>query len=143
MIIQVVILSLSAILSLGGCYPQVMQAPQPAPLPPVASPVVMSPPAAKAQEAAVAIQKEAKDQELRTRELALGVYERLVDATRQGKLTQANFSRLQKSYDAVISALHAYSVLSPLSEAQAANARMGVAKALAEFLAQAQQLKIL
>lgn len=130
---------------ISGCYPQVVQAPPP-PQPPVAAlpaVVVPTPPAQKAQEAAVVIEKTTKEQELLAKQVATGVYQKIVEATRQNKVTQANYSKAQKAYDAVVSSLHAYSVLSPLGEQHADTARVGVAKALQEFLALAQQLKVL
>ena len=126
-----------------GCYPP----PQPQPTAPVTAPsvapVVLTPPAVKAQEAAQAIQAAGKDADIKAKEVALSAYERLVEATRQNKVTQANYSKAQKSYDSVVSALHAYSVLSPLGGRPAEDARIAVAKTLAEFLALIQQLKAL
>ena len=106
------------------------------------TPVVL-PPAEKSAAAAVNIEKTAKEQELLAKQVAVGVYTKLVEATRQGKVTQVQYAKAQKLYDAVINALHAYAVLSPLGEKHADDARVGVAKALAEFLAQAQMLKVL
>ena len=108
-----------------------------------ASAVAALPPAEKSAAAAVTIEKTAKEQELLAKQLAVGVYQKLVDSTRQGKVSQVQYAKVQKLYDAVINALHAYSVLSPLGEKHADDARVGVAKALAEFLAQAQVLKVL
>ena len=131
---------------LSGCYlqpPQMAPASVPAAVVPVASPVVIAPPAVKATEAAQAIQKEAKDTELRVKDITIGVYQKIVDATRQLKITQASFTKAQKLFDAVQSQMHAYTVLGPLGEKPGEDARIGVAKALEEFLAYAQQLKIL
>lgn len=133
-------------LSLGGCYPpQIVQAPASTQTPVAALPavVVPTPPSQKAQEAAVVIEKSTKEQELLVKQLITGVYEKTVEAVRQNRVTQVNYSKIQKAYDAVLLAIHAYSVLSPLNEQQASNARVGVAKALQEFLAQAQVLKVL
>ena len=123
---------------LGACYPS-------PPVAPVAVTPVPSvlPPAEKAAAAAVVIRETAKDQELLAKQVAVGVYTKLVESTRQGKVTQVQYAKAQKLYDAVVNALHAYAVLSPLGEKHADDARVGVAKALAEFLAQAQVLKVL
>ena len=121
---------------LGGCYPQPTVAP-------IAVAPVPLPPAEKSAAAATVIEKTTKDQELLAKQVAVGVYQKLVEATRQGKVNQASYTKAQKLYDAVINALHAYAVLSPLGEKHADDARVGVAKALADFLAQAQALKVL
>lgn len=135
-------LALLLLFILGGCYPQALPPPIPAVAPAIA-PVVISPPAVKAQEAAQAIQASAKDADLKVKEIMLYIYERIVDSTRQGKVSQANFSKFQKAYDILLSQIHSYSVLSPLGGLSADNARAGVAKALADMLMQAQQLKVL
>ncbi len=121
---------------LGACSPTPTMAP-------VAPAPVALPPAEKSAAAATVIEKTAKEQELLAKHVAVGVYQKLVEATRQGKVSQTQYTKAQKLYDAVVNALHAYSVLSPLGEKPADNARAGVAKALAEFLAQAQALKVL
>ncbi len=139
---RLLILSLGVLFGLSGCLPQVAQAPPQAAVVPIASQMVISPPSVKSQEAAQAIEKSAKDTELKAKEVALAAYERLVESTRQGKVSQANYSKAQKIYDGVVSALHAYSVLSPLGGRPADDARLAVAKALAEFLTQVQQLKV-
>ena len=123
---------------LGACYPTPTMAPIA-----VAPATSVVPPAEKSAAAAVVIEKTGKDQELLAKQVAVGVYTKLVEATRQGKVSQVQYAKVQKLYDAVVNALHAYSVLSPLGEKHADDARVGVAKALAEFLAQAQVLKVL
>lgn len=121
---------------LGACYPTPTVAP-------VAVATVPLPPAEKSAAAATVIEKTAKEQELLAKHVAVGVYQKLVEVTRQGKVSQTQYAKIQKLYDAVVNALHAYAVLSPLGEKHADDARVGVAKALAEFLAQAQTLKVL
>ena len=123
---------------LWSCYPT----PTMAPVAVAPTPAVL-PPAEKSAAAAVNIEKTAKEQELLAKQVAVGVYTKLVEATRQGKVTQVQYAKVQKLYDAVVNALHAYAVLSPLGEKHADDARAGVAKALADFLAQAQVLKVL
>lgn len=127
-------------LLLGGCYPPYVP-PPPAAVAVPAIPVVTPP--AQSIQAAVAIEKKASDAELKVQDIGLHIYQRVVESTRQGKVSQAAFSKFQKAYDLFVSQVHSYAVLSPLGGLPAENAREGVAKALTEMLVQAQQLKVL
>ncbi len=115
-----------------SCYPL--------PAPPVAPVVAPTSPPKVSEAAAVAIQKEVKDTEVRVKDVGLALYEKVVEATRRRKVTQAQFSAFQTAYDMLTNQVHSYAVLSPLGGLPADNAKVGVAKALYELLLQAQQL---
>ena len=138
---RLLLLSLMLILPLG-CYPPYI--PPPPPVAAVALPAVpvITPPA-QSQQAAVAISTDTKAQELRAKDVALALYQQVVELTRQRAMTQEAFSKFQKLYDALLSQIHAFSVLSPLDPKLKDDAHKNVAKALADLLAHARQLKIL
>ena len=136
------LLSLLMLILPLGCYPPYI--PPPPPVAAVALPAVpvITPPG-QSQQAAVAISTDTKAQELRAKDVALALYQQVVELTRQRAMTQEAFSKFQKLYDALLSQIHAFSVLSPLDPKLKDDAHKNVAKALADLLAHARQLKIL
>lgn len=130
--------------TLGGCFPS-PYASQPAP-PPVAAvalpavPVITPP--GQSQQAAVAIEKSTKDTELRAKDLATVIYEKVVELTRQGEVNEPAYRQFQGLYDTYISQLHAFSVLSPLDPKLKERAYLDVADALANLLLHARTLNV-
>ena len=122
-----------------ACYPPYAP-PVPAPVATAALPAVpvLTPPTQSTQ-AAVAIEKKATDAELKLQEIALQIYEKVVTTTRQGKVKTADYTAIQRAYDDLQAQLHAASVLKPLGNKPAEDARLSVAKALWTFLSLAQK----
>ena len=128
-------------LALGGCYPPYTP-PSPT-LPAVALPavpVITAP--QQSQQAAVAVAQSTKDTELRAKDLATAVYERVVERVRQGDINEVDYRQFQALYDTYNSQLHAFSVLSPLDSKLKERAYLDVAKALHQLLAYANGLNV-
>ena len=135
---RLALLGLTLVLPLG-CFPA-YQPPQSPPVAAVALPAVpvITPPA-QSQQAAVAIEKKVSDAEIRVKDLALQIYEKVVVTTRQGKVQTAQYTAMQKAYDDLQAQLHAASVLKPLGNKPAEDAQLSVAKAFMTFLNLAQK----
>lgn len=126
-------------LLLGGCFPSPYSPPPVAPAAIALPAVPVITPPAQSQQAAVAIEKKATDAELKLQELALAIYEKVVTITRQGKIQTAQYTAIQRAYDDLQAQLHAASVLKPLGNKPAEDARLSVAKAFLTFLTLAQK----
>ena len=140
MLKRLALLSLFLVLSVLpiACYPPYQPPLVPAAAVAVPSVPVITPPVQSTQ-AAVAIEKKATDAELKLQEIALQIYEKVVTTTRQGKVKTADYTAIQRAYDDLQAQLHAASVLKPLGNKPAEDARLSVAKALWTFLSLAQK----
>lgn len=124
-----------------ACYPPQMISPAPAAVALPAIPVV-TPPQQSTQAAAIVAQS-TKDTELRAKDVALTLYEKVVEKARQQQISQVAYAQFQSLYDAFLSQLHAATVLAPLDPKLKMDAYMNAAEALADLLTHARTLDVL